>query len=51
MTLLLLAATVPVGHGRHFHAEYLFILRKLVLAEAKNIIILEDSCFYHTKKN
>jgi hypothetical protein len=40
--------TVLVGQGRHFHAEYLFILRKLVLAEAKNRIILEDSCFHHT---
>jgi hypothetical protein len=39
----------PVGQGRHFHAEYLFILRKLVSAEAKNRIILEDSCFHHTK--
>jgi hypothetical protein len=44
-------ATVPVGQGRHFHAEYLFILRKLVSAEAKNRIILKDSYFHHTKNN
>jgi hypothetical protein len=44
-------ATIPVGQGRHFHAEYLFILRKLVSAEAKNRIIMEDSCFHHTKNN
>jgi hypothetical protein len=45
-----LPSTVSVGQGQHFHAEYLFILRKLVTAEAKNRIILEDSYFYHTKK-
>jgi hypothetical protein len=45
------ADIVPVGQGRHFHAEYLFILGKLVSAEAKNWIILEDSCFHHTKNN
>jgi hypothetical protein len=43
--------TVPVRQGRHFHAEYLFILGKLVSSEAKNRISLEDSCFHHRKNN
>jgi hypothetical protein len=50
LSLVWRAHTVPVGQGQHFHAEYLFILRKLVSAEAKNRIILEDSCFRRTKK-
>jgi hypothetical protein len=41
--------SVLVGQGRHFHAECLFILRKLVSAEAKIRIILEDSYFHCTK--
>jgi hypothetical protein len=41
--------------GLHFHAEYLFILRKLFSVEVKNRIIPKDSCLpqkiYFSKNN